>query len=289
MQPFFPYHGGKQYMATKLVDLIPDHRIYCEPFSGAASLLFAKPRKQVSNQTDYLEVINDNLNLIVIFYEQAKTNTEALFNLIDSRLYSEYWHSIGKKIIKNQDNYSLLEIAWATYYLLNVSFGGGMRKGFAYGKLRPYSNVFYNKLLKFKVKCERLKLVTIHDRDALEIIKYYDTPQTFFYVDPPYINTHHSHYKEYSIENYIALINILKDCKGKILLSGYKNEYVPNNWHYLTYDTICHLKKTINSSRDSRKEYLWYNYELPNFHKFMTEKIENIQHPLFSLDNGNNS
>jgi len=289
MQPFFPYHGGKQYMATKLVDLIPDHRIYCEPFSGAASLLFAKPIKQVSNQRDYLEVINDNLNLIVIFYEQAKTNTEALFNLIDSRLYSEYWHSIGKKIIKNQDNYSLLEIAWATYYLLNVSFGGGMRKGFAYGKVKPYSNIFYNKLLNFKVKCERLKSVTIHNRDALEIIKYYDTPQTFFYVDPPYINTHLSHYKEYSIENYIALINVLKDCKGKILLSGYKNEYVPDNWHYLIYNTICHVKKTINSSRDSRKEYLWYNYELPNSHKFITEKIENIQHPLFSLDNGNKS
>lgn len=289
MQPFFPYHGGKQYMATKLVDLIPDHKIYCEPFSGAASLLFAKPRKQVSNQEDYLEIINDNLNLIVIFYEQAKTNTEALFNLIDSRLYSEYWHSIGKKIIKNQDNYSLLEIAWAAYYLLNVSFGGGMRKGFAYGKVKKYPEAFYNKLLNFKVKCERLKLVTIHNRDALEIIKYYDTPQTFFYIDPPYINTHHSHYKEYSIENYIALINVLKDCKGKILLSGYKNEYVPDNWHYLTYDTICHLKKTINSSRDSRREYLWYNYELLGAHKFMTEKIENIQHPLFSLDNGNNS
>ena len=292
MKPFFCYHGGKQYMATKLADLIPDHKIYCEPFCGAASLFFAKPIKQVSNKLDYIEILNDNLNILVIFYEQAKTNTEALFNLIDSRLYSEYWYSIGKKIIKNQFDYSLLEIAWATFYLLNVSFGGGMNKGFGHGKTRSYHTVFYNKLLEFKTKCERLKSVTIHNRDAVEIIKYYDSPQTFFYVDPPYINTHHSHYEEYSVKNYIELIDVLKNCKGKILLSGYQNEYAPDNWNYLTYDTFCHLKKT-NTHRDARSEYLWYNYELPRNHKFMSHKIKNddtkIQHLLFSFDDGNNS
>lgn len=181
MKPFFRYQGGKQHMATKLIDLIPDHKIYCEPFSGAASLLFAKPIKQVSNKSDYLEILNDQMNLLVIFYEQAKTNTEALFNLIDSRLYSEYWHSIGKKIIKNQSDYSLLEIAWATFYLLNVSFGGGMNQGFGYGKnAKNLPNSFSNKILEFKIKCERLKSVTIHNRDAVEIIKFYDSPQTFF-------------------------------------------------------------------------------------------------------------
>ena len=288
MKPFFCYHGGKQYMATKLVDLIPDHKIYCEPFCGAASLLFAKPIKLISNQDNYIEIVNDRLNLLVIFYEQAKTNTEALFNLIDSRLYSEYWHSIGKKIIKNQSDYSLLEIAWATFYLLNVSFGGGMNKGFGYGK-KAYANRLEHKLLEFKTKCERLKSVTIHNKDALEIIKYYDSPQTFFYVDPPYINTDQGHYKGYSVKDYINLIDVLKNCKGKILLSGYQNEYVPDNWNYLTYDAVCHVKKPINNHRDARTEYLWYNYKLPRNHRFMSHEIENIQYSFFSLEDGNNS
>lgn len=167
-----------------------------------------------------------------------------------------------------------------------------MKKGFGYGKTKNYARSFKHKLLEFKTKCERLKSVTIHNRDALEIIKYYDSPQTFFYVDPPYINTHHSHYEEYSVKNYIELIDVLKDCKGKILLSGYQNEYVPDNWNYLTYDTVCNVKKT-NTYRDARTEYLWYNYELPKNHKFISHKIENddpkIQHSLFSFEAGNNS
>jgi DNA adenine methylase len=123
MKPFFKYHGGKQHMATKILTLIPGHRIYCEPFIGAGSLLFAKPFC-CANNTDYLEVINDNLDFIINFYEQAKTNTEELFKLVDSRLYSESWFKISCEIIKDKANYSHVEVAWAIWYKLNCSFGG---------------------------------------------------------------------------------------------------------------------------------------------------------------------
>lgn len=112
-------------MATKILTLIPEHSVYCEPFIGAGSLLFAKPFCSESNKDNYLEVINDNLDYIINFYEQAKTNTDELFKLVDSRLYSESWFKISCEIIKNRANHSPVEVAWAIWYKLNCSFVGG--------------------------------------------------------------------------------------------------------------------------------------------------------------------
>lgn len=46
------YYGGKQQLASKIVSLFPEHKIYCEPFTGGAAVFFAKPQAQA-------EIIND--------------------------------------------------------------------------------------------------------------------------------------------------------------------------------------------------------------------------------------
>lgn len=46
------YYGGKQQLASKIVSLFPEHKIYCEPFTGGAAVFFAKPQSQA-------EIIND--------------------------------------------------------------------------------------------------------------------------------------------------------------------------------------------------------------------------------------
>ena len=263
MKPFFRYHGGKQRMATKILDLIPSHRIYCEPFCGGASLLFAKPRPILTNQDDYSEIINDTNNLLITFYEQAKTNTEELYKLVDSRLYSEEWYRLSGDIIRNHFNYTPLEIAWAYWYSLNCSFGGKCCGGFGYGKRRTRAHHVTIAINAFKTHCERLKPVLIHSRDALDVIKYYDSEETFFYIDPPYVDTNQGHYKGYTVDNYLELLDVLKQLKGKFLLSGYDNPYVPSEWDYLTHDTNCTMAKNVGTKRQPRTEYLWFNYELP--------------------------
>ena len=79
-------------------------------------------------------------------------------------------------------------------------------------------------------------------------------------------------YRGISIDQYMELIDTLRQIKGKFLLSGYANEYVPSEWRYLTYETVCHSRKAekrLNQTRPARTEYLWYNYDLPTEqHKF---------------------
>ncbi len=36
------YYGGKQQLASKIVSLIPTHKIYVEPFIGGAALMFCR-------------------------------------------------------------------------------------------------------------------------------------------------------------------------------------------------------------------------------------------------------
>lgn len=51
--PALKWHGGKRYLARQLLQLMPPHRHYVEPFDGGLAVLLAKDPCGVS------EVVND--------------------------------------------------------------------------------------------------------------------------------------------------------------------------------------------------------------------------------------
>lgn len=59
------YWGGKQQLVPKLLELIPQHYTYCEPFFGGGALFFAKNLSQN-------EVINDLNDNMINFYRILK-------------------------------------------------------------------------------------------------------------------------------------------------------------------------------------------------------------------------
>jgi DNA adenine methylase len=98
----------------------------------------------------------------------------------------------------------------------------------------------------------RLQRTQIECCDALRIIRSRDTPDSFFYCDPPYVGTDQGHYDGYTQEDFDALLKTLEAVKGKFLLSSFRNqslnEFAANNgWH------TVELRMAMSMSRGDKK------------------------------------
>ncbi len=110
---------------------------------------------------------------------------------------------------------------------------------------------------------QRLLRVQIENAPAVEVIKRYDSPETLFYCDPPYIHDTRGDSRAYKYEmtddEHRELADILHHVKGKVAISGYPGELMDTlygDWHC----TIAPAKYA-HSIKKLRTEALWTNYK----------------------------
>lgn len=230
MKPLLSYYGGKQRMASHILPIIESipHTVYVEPFCGGAALLFAKVRVEVSSSNHYREVINDINGLIANFYRVAKLRSEELIAQIDATLYSRSDFAKSCEIWKNPNDYTDLEKAWAVFVCLNQSFAHVAGGGWGVAVVsQNHAATWDNRKAQLAAQCKRISYVYIECRDALEVIKQWDSPQTLFYCDPPYPGTDQGHYGGYTVDHYNALVDTLEQCQGSWILSNYQQDREP--------------------------------------------------------------
>lgn len=257
------YYGGKQQMAGIILGMLPKHKIYCEPFFGGGAVFFAKG-------PSFLEVINDKNDLIVTFYRQCMTNFEKLQEKIQTTLHSESEYNRAKRIYNNPKYHSKTDIAWAVWMVTNLSVmatprGGWKRDNGTGGShigvsMDGYRNNFTNKIH------ERLRYVQISCRDALKVIQERDTDDTFFYLDPPYINCDQKHYKGYGKKDFRQLLEMLTNINGRFILSCFWSDllagYVDKMaWNFQVFDKKCMIPAIVGRPR-RKQEVLVYNYDI---------------------------
>lgn len=253
------YYGGKQTMLKYILPLIPEHKIYTEPFCGGAAVLFAKEPVKA-------EIINDiNVNL-TNFYWVAKMYYPDLKSEIEKTLHCRDLHAHAGHILKYPTFFSPVQRAWAVWARCKMSFASMLNGTFGY----DFKGVVAKKVRNAKDEiseslCQRLESVTIENRDALDVIRTYDTPDTFHFIDPPYLGTDCAHYAgtftEYDLER---LLILLTKVKGKFMLTSFPlpqiSEYAKNNgW------TIHRIERTISASKTSRRKQ--EEWMVCNYHK----------------------
>lgn len=252
------YYGGKQSMLKYILPLIPEHKLYTEAFCGGAAVLFAKSPSQG-------EVINDINMELTNFYWVAKMYYNELKVEIDKTLHSRDMHEYAIFINTHPSFFVPSQRAWAIWALCKMSFDSKLNGSFGYDfggsmvkKVRNAKDQFTEQL------CARLENVTIESRDALDVIKTYDTPNTFHFIDPPYINSDCGHYAgtfgKYQMEE---LLKLLETIKGKFMLTMYPydqiEEYANKNGWF-----IHKVERTISASKINRRkheEWIICNYE----------------------------
>lgn len=239
------YYGGKQMMLSSILPLIPDHNVYTEPFFGGGAVFWSK-------EPSKCEVINDvNMN-IVNFYEVLKHDFFALRKLVESTLHSRETY---KKALIIYDSPWLFPDqpvvrAWAFYVVTNQGFSCKIGT-WGYDKSKRAKTI-QNKIDSFKEELsERLKNVQIEQNDAHKVILSRDTPETFHYVDPPYINTNQGHYGGYEETHFRRDLDALAQVKGKFLLSTYPSEILTE--YTLKYNWYTkQVEKTLSASNGNK-------------------------------------
>jgi DNA adenine methylase len=243
------YYGGKQKMVKDILPLIPDHRLYCEPFVGGAAIYFSKPKSS-------MEVINDLNGHVINFYKVCKNDFAILRYLIQSTPHSRQIHREAEFILKNAEHFSEVKRAWAFWVQTNLSFSSRIFGGYAYERKsdKTLKRTFNKKLQFSREITDRLSMTDIECNDAIQVIKSRDTDESFFYVDPPYYNSDCGHYKGYTLQNFIDLLDCLQNLKGKFLLSSYPSDALSEYSKRNKWFSHSIVKKIAVSQRERHKE-----------------------------------
>jgi DNA adenine methylase len=254
MKPPISYYGGKQRMSSKIVPLIPKHTMYVEPFAGGAAVFFLKPWPNVTNNTHYREVINDHDERLINFYRVLRDDGEELVRRLSLTLYSEAEYRRAKDLSIGDD-----AIDAAVRYFVNVSqsfankINGGWGRG-VYG--RNLAATWNERVTRLPQYLDRMASVYIACDDALKVIKQWDSPQTFFYCDPPYPGTDCSSYKGYSVADLQALVDTLGACQGSFILSNYDQPGVvfPDSWERIEFKARCSARGRVGYDRSKKAD-----------------------------------
>lgn len=256
------YYGGKQQLIKDIIPLIPKHDIYCEPFFGGGAVYWAKEPVKC-------EVINDvNMN-IVNFYEVLKHDYFALRKKVESTLHSR--ETYKKAMIIYDCPWLFAEDpiirAWAFWVVTNQGFSCKVGT-WGYDREKRAITI-QNKIDAFQESLtERLRYTQIECNEAHKVIESRDTESTFFYIDPPYVDSNQGHYGGYTHEHFKRDLNAIESIKGKFLLSSYPSdildEYIKkNNWYSISIDkAISAGNGSVFKTRNRKIEVLTANYPI---------------------------
>lgn len=252
------YYGGKQQLAKRIIPLIPTHTQYIEPFTGGGAIFFTKEPSPV-------EVLNDTNRELINFYRVVQNDFIYLQKEINISLYSRLLHKQAQVVYENPEMFSEIKRAWAVFILSCQSFGAVFDNAWGYGiKTNQASKRFKNKIIAFTEEYAiRLQNVYIESRDALQVIKAFDTEDSFIYADPPYVGSACGHYDGYSERDYEELLSTLQGIKGKFLLSSYPSKILDrftkeNNWSQVKIEMNLSMSKKGNR----KVEVLTANYPI---------------------------
>lgn len=264
--PLITYYGGKQRIASKIVPYLQEipHTVYVTPFAGGLGVFYSRPVPRVTNNNYYREVINDIDGLLVNLYRVAREQPEEFERLVFYTPYSRAEYTRANEICENPDHFSDLEKAWAYYCNIQMSFANKLNAGWGVAvKSGNHAATWNNKKWRLPEKLARLADVAIECRDALEVIRQWDAPQTLFYCDPPYVDTAQGHYKGYTEADYGTLCDLLDNIEGSYVLSGYSSTIEPQSYQKkVEIETHCAASGKGKVRRQGKKQHAIDKHEL---------------------------
>ena len=259
MRTVLKYPGSKWNIAGQLVNLIPEHHSYVEPFFGSGAVLFNK-------QLSAIETVNDLDSNVTNLFRCIQVDPERLARLVMTTPFSREIYD--SQFVSKESSVYLSDFQKAVNFLVCCWQGHGFRtngskvgwKNDVQGREKAYALWNWYRLPEWIIDiAERLRKVQIENRSALEIINRFDYENVFMYIDPPYLLKTRAG-KQYAHEmtdaEHEELLKVLLQSKAKIMISGYESELYNDylkEWNKSTF-------KSCAEHGNPRKEVIWMNY-----------------------------
>ncbi len=246
-RPALWYYGGKWKVAPKILEWFPPHKVYVEPFGGAASVLL---RKDPSDIEVYNDVYDDVVNFFRVMRDQAG---DLLFRLYYTpRSREEY------RLCLEYNGNDPVELA-RTFFVRSwqgwIPAGRETDKSWRNTKVRVNHRLSIDQLMDV---IERLRNVYIECLDFRDVLVKYDTSHTLFYVDPPYIDPGDLYVYKMSEQDHVDLASALSDVDGYVVVSALRSEL----YEELYWDWIWEPLNVLGLMSKSKTEFLIMNYSL---------------------------
>jgi DNA adenine methylase len=256
-----PYFGSKQSIAGWIVDLLPDHDHYVEPYAGGMSVLLAK-------RPSRMETVNDLDGELMTFWRVLRERPDELL-----RICMLTPHGRAELAATWDPTTDELELARRIWSRLAQGRSGTLRNtGWRYyidpaGSVTSMPGYLEAYALRLASAAERLHAVSLENMPALDLIaKYGKQPKCLLYVDPPYLGTTRGWGNNYRVEmkteaEHRALAAALADCRATVVLSGYHSPLYGDlyaGWHRYEKASMTGNAKTTKD----RTEVIWANTRL---------------------------
>lgn len=248
----FSSPGGKEAWRGLILQRIPEHDIYVEPYAGSATIFFAKSERA---ETEILADVNPD---IVATYVWLRDASDDDFEWMRQQSFKSDPKLF--KALKASEPQSLRDRVYRFKYLnLHSIRGTGERyNGSKRAREGHNGKSFLRSLEKFR---ERLEGVKIFEMDALEVIKRFDSPNTFFYLDPPWKPVGVG--EEWHNFDADAFKTSALALKGKALISFQGELDMPEPWKKVT------IASALGGVGTESEQTLLINFDPPDVEKSM--------------------
>lgn len=261
----FGWYGGKFSHLDFILPNLPEDAIhFCDVYGGSASII-------INRKPALVETYNDIDSELVNFFETLRNQEPELIKAISLTPFSR------EELIQAcspEQNLTKLERA-RRFYVRARQTRTGLAQTSSEGRwahcvltsragMAGAVSRWLGSIEGLPEIVQRLQRIQIENSPALDIIERYDTSDTLFYLDPPYVHDSRTDIKAYGYEmndmEHFELASILSQIKGRAVISGYRTKLYDElykNWIRIDAD-----EKTCNSSKGKRVESLWLNFNV---------------------------
>ena len=282
--------GGKHYLAPRIIELMPPHLHYLEAYAGGLAVLLEKDPFDVtkywgekSHEQGISEVVNDIHRGLTNFWRvlQVEDQFSAFIRKVECIPFSQIeWDDAEHCVLPQSD--PDVEAAVAFFVRCRQSRAGGFKDFATLSRNRTrrlqneQASAWWNCVEGLKPVSDRLRRVVILNQPAIKVIQQQDGPATLHYLDPPYLHSTRASTGNYEYEmsetDHRELLATIKQCQGKVMLSGYPNDlynHELNSWNRTDFE--IDNKAAGGTTKRLMKESIWMNAHI---HRFQKKRVQ---------------